>query len=420
MPRLFRNIGWLLGGRGINALLSLVYLALATRVLGLEDFGRFTLIVVLAQAIVGIASFQTWQAVVRWGSLPGEEERSAGFALALDMLSVVVGGVIAGAVCWSASLWLPLPPELRLAAFAQCAAALLAIRSTPTGILRLHDRYDLAALAESALPATRAVGAILAWLFWPGITGFVAAWALAELACAAAYWWLARGLTPIRFSDVSLRALPHRHAGVWRFVWATNLSRSLAISARQAILLMVGALGGAEMAGGYRVAAQLGQALVQLGEAVSRAIYPEFVRAGKGARAISVSMARLAGGTGLIALALAWLMGGWALTMLAGPEFGFAHGALIVLAGAGALELLGASWDALLVARHRAELAFGVRAVPQIAVLFALPFAITAAGLPGVAACVLIGSALTVIGLAIAAQITHDLPGPQSLETPVA
>ena len=35
MRRLFTNMGWLLGGRGINAVLSLVYLALATRTLGL-------------------------------------------------------------------------------------------------------------------------------------------------------------------------------------------------------------------------------------------------------------------------------------------------------------------------------------------------------------------------------------------------
>ncbi|MDE8650896.1 lipopolysaccharide biosynthesis protein [Novosphingobium album (ex Liu et al. 2023)] len=412
MSRLFRNIGWLLGGRGVNAVFSLVYLALATRMLGLQDFGRFSLIVVLAQAIAGVASFQTWQAVVRWGSIEGEQARSAGFALALDLLSIAAGSLVAALVCWSAPFWLPLPPELRLVAFAQCLAALVAIRSTPTGILRLHDRYDLATLAESTLPATRAAGAVLATVLWPRVAGFVAAWGIAELACAATYWWLARGLTPVRLADVSLTALPRRHAGVWRFVWATNLSRSLAISAKQAILLLVGALGGAGLAGGYRVASQLGQALVQLGEAVSRAIYPEFVRAGKAARALSANMVRLAAGTSVLALVLAWIGGKWAILLLAGPEYGFAHGALVILACGGALELLGASWDALLVARARAETAFAIRAVPQIATLFAMPLAIAGHGLAGVAACVLVGSLLTVIGLGLAVQATHDLPEP--------
>ena len=42
MNRLLRNIGWLLTGRGLNALLSLVYLALATRTLGGAPSGTIT------------------------------------------------------------------------------------------------------------------------------------------------------------------------------------------------------------------------------------------------------------------------------------------------------------------------------------------------------------------------------------------
>ena len=65
MKNVFRNLGWLLGSRGINAVLSLVYLALATRTLGVAGFGQFAMILVFAQGIAGIASFNTWQAVVK-------------------------------------------------------------------------------------------------------------------------------------------------------------------------------------------------------------------------------------------------------------------------------------------------------------------------------------------------------------------
>jgi hypothetical protein len=72
--RALTNTGWLMGARGINAVLSLGYLALATRSLGLEGFGKFVLAVSFSQAIAGLASFQTWQAVVRWGH--GREDPS--------------------------------------------------------------------------------------------------------------------------------------------------------------------------------------------------------------------------------------------------------------------------------------------------------------------------------------------------------
>ncbi len=97
MKRLFSNIGWLLGGRGFNAVMSLVYLYLATHTLGTEGFGHFALIVALGQAIAGFANFQTWQFIIRWGANGNDEgappdpekvREATGFAMALDLLSV--------------------------------------------------------------------------------------------------------------------------------------------------------------------------------------------------------------------------------------------------------------------------------------------------------------------------------------------
>ena len=93
--RALTNTGWLMGARGINAVLSLGYLALATRALGLQGFGQFILCVTFAQAITGLASFQTWQAVVRWGQRRDTEADAVGFALALDFLTVAAGGIAA-------------------------------------------------------------------------------------------------------------------------------------------------------------------------------------------------------------------------------------------------------------------------------------------------------------------------------------
>lgn len=402
MKRVLGNIGWLLASRGVNAAFSLIYLALAARALGLADFGRFSLIVVMAQAINGLASFNSWQAVVRWGSIDGEAACAAGFSLALDLLSVAAGGALAAIVVWSAPLWLPLSADARPAALGLCLAALLATRSTPTGVLRLHDRYDLAMLAEAVLPVTRAAGAMLAASAFPTIAGFAAAWAVAELACAAAYWRLAHKVQPIGRAEVSLSTLPRRHDGVWPFVFATNLSRSLAVAPRQVLLLLVGSTGGAALAAGFRMAAQLGQALVQLGEASSRAIYPELVRAGN-AYELAAKTTWLALVTGIIAVTAAALAGGWVLEFVAGPEFAFAHRALVMLALAGALELLGASWEPLLLTRGNAGLAFSLRAVPLVFAFLLLAPLTARYGIDGAAACVLLSSALAVGGLGYAA-----------------
>ena len=398
-----RNLGWLLGGRGVNALFSLVYLALATRTLGISDFGRFSLVAVMAQAICGIASFSAWQMVVRWGAAPGMAKRAAGFALALDLVAMPVGGLIALAAVWSAPSWLPLPLELRPVALALCLATLVAMRSSPIGILRLHDRYDLAALAEAALPATRAAGAVLAAAFLPTMGGFLMAWGAAELVCTALYWILAWRIEPLRAADVSLTRLPRNDPAVWRFVWATSLSRSLAVSARQVPLLLVGAVGGAAVAGGFRVAAQLGQALVQLGEALSRAVYPEFVREAERAGDLARHAGMLALATGGLAVTAAGFAGERLVALIAGPGFVLVHGAMTMLALAGAVDLLAASADALLVARGRAWRVFVLRAVPLLGAVALLAPAVARFGLTGAAGCILIASAASAVGLGYSA-----------------
>jgi O-antigen/teichoic acid export membrane protein len=394
-----KNLGWLLGGRGINAVFSLLYLGLATRCLGLEGFGRFTLLVVMAQAIVGFAGFSTWQAIVRWGVIEGEESVATGFAMALDIVSVLAGSVIAFVVVWTAGLWLPLPPEHRWAAIALSLGSLIAIRSTPTGILRLHNRYDLAAVAEVALPATRAIGAVAAALLFPYVGGFVAAWMAAELACAAVYWTFAARITRLRLPDVSLRRMPARHAKVWRFVWSTSFSRSLAVSSKQIIILLVGALGGAALAGAFRVASQIGLAIVQLGEAVSRSVYPELVRMRRGAGRLAARASLLSLGAGGVATLLAAIIGKWGLTAVVGPDFAFAYVAMVALVAAGSVELSVASLDALLVADGKADTAFLIRLVPLVLALALLPSAITGWGLAGAACCILLSSVSTAIGL---------------------
>src|SRR5690606_41970307 len=65
--RILTNTGRLLGGKGIGGVLSIFYLAVLTRTLGVTGFGQFVLITGAAQAIILIDSFKTWQVVVWYG-----------------------------------------------------------------------------------------------------------------------------------------------------------------------------------------------------------------------------------------------------------------------------------------------------------------------------------------------------------------
>lgn len=395
-------MGWLLGGRGINALLSLVYLALAARALGTEGFGYFALIIALGQAVTGLANFQTWQFVVRWGANGEGPAEATGFAIALDMLSVAMGAVMAALLVWSAPWWLPLPTDLLWLTFGYCIVSLLSIRTTPTGLLRLRFKFGIATAAETVQPTIRAAGAVLAWLFMPDVTGFVIAWAASEVAVALALWIAAGRIERIDLSKVSLWRIPKQHADAWKFVWSTNMSGSLTIANKQIMILLVGAFGGAALAGGFRIASQLGQALVTLAQAISKAILPELVHAKDDALEIARRMANIALIGGVIAVGVALLFGRWGLELIAGEEFRVFYWAMVILSIAGAVELVGASLESLLVSAGRAGTAFLVRAVPTLIALLALDAAIDWNGAKGAAFAVLGSSSLAVIGFYVA------------------
>lgn len=397
--RALTNTGWLMGARGINAVLSLGYLALATRALGIEGFGQFILVVAFAQAISGLASFQTWQAVVRWGQRRETVGDSIGFALGLDLLSIALGSAIAAALLGLGGAWLPVPAELRWEAFALTIVWLMAARSTPTGILRLHDRYAQAAAADSTTSIVRIACSLLAAFLAPTIPVFLLAWAAGELATAAVYWRFALRLEPLSVRTISLRRLPAAEKGAWGFVLGTGLSGMLLIASRQLIVLLVGALGGAAMAAIYRVAAQLGEGLLKLAQALVRATYPELVRDPGQAWHIAARIGKIALFTGLAAVVLAATAGHWVIVAIAGGEYAAAYAPMIVLSAAAAIELAGATLEALLVSRGHALRNFMLRAVPTALAVASLPFLVPLAGASGAAAAVFGASLLTVTAL---------------------
>jgi len=409
VKQVFANMGWLLGGRGFNAVLSLVYLAIAARTLGTVGFGHFALIIALGQAITGFSSFQTWQFIVRWGADPdnpgidlARAREATGFAVALDGVSMAVGTLASAVLVLTAPLWLDVPTELMWLTFGYCVISLLTIRTTPTGMLRLHSEYGRAAGAEAVQPVIRATGAVLAWWLMPDVTGFILAFALSEVGTAIALWIVAARVQPVPLSSISLRTIPSRHKDAWKFVLSTNMSGSLAVAGKQVMILLVGTFGGAYLAGGFRIANQLGVALIALAQTISKAILPELVQSRDGAVDIARRMANIAAMAGVTAVITAILLGRPGIALIAGEQFTGFYWAMIILSIAGAVELVGASLESLLVSAGKAHVAFLVRLFPTVLALVMLEAAIGWKGAQGAGFAVLGSSVLTVVGFYLA------------------
>src|SRR5690606_21889175 len=169
-------------------------------------------------------------------------------------------------------------PELAQSALFFALAVLLSIKSTPTGILRVENRFDLTVYAESIVPMVRLIGTVIVWLTDPSLVNFLIVWALSEVCTAIGYWmfamWHSRDIMSPRNLFRARFAL-RENRGIGEFLMITNLGSTLAGLSQNMALLIVGYFVGPAAAGLFRLASQLSVAMTKISVLLSRAIFAE-------------------------------------------------------------------------------------------------------------------------------------------------
>ncbi|GGD45928.1 lipopolysaccharide biosynthesis protein [Croceicoccus pelagius] len=420
LSRMLTNVAWLIGGKGFGAVCSLVYLAILTRSLGLKDFGHFALIFGTSQALIALAEFQTWRVVVKYGVEHvhqkdwGKFGRLAMMSGVLDVIGAVLGCVIAYFAFYEFADALELNPTLVDTAFWFNVAALWALVSAPTGIVRALDRFDMAVYIEAIVPLGRLLAAIAIWLTGPSLVLFLIAWAVIDLLEAAIYWIVARRLCPQAIRLAHLKdafKAREENPGLVRFFFVTYASATVEAVFRHGPLLAVGYFVNTSAAGLFRLANQLAQGLAKLSSLLSRAAYAEISRAkvasaAKEFRKLAAQTSKIAGAGGAIVVLLAVALGGQIMALLGGDEFRGGYVILIPLTVAASFELAGVAFEPVLHSTGKAMLSLISRLVSVFAAAAAVYVLVGPYGSPGIAWAVAIGGAVGYVVMGILAVMT--------------
>ncbi|HSQ95892.1 MAG TPA: lipopolysaccharide biosynthesis protein [Croceibacterium sp.] len=420
LARIVANTAWLLGGRSVGGILSLVYIAILTRSLGLKAFGHFSLIFGTSQALIAIAGFETWRMVVRYGAehVHGEDWAAFGrlslFAGFLDVAGAVFGTILAYIVFFHFSHLLHLNHQLIQTAFWFNVAAVWALVSAPTGIVRALDRFDVATYVEAVVPSGRLVAAVAIWLTGPSLARFLIAWAAIDLIEAALYWFMAKRLCPqaVRLAHLGgwRRAL-RENPRITRFFWVTYAGATLDALLKQGPLLAVGFFVGTKSAGLFRLARQLAQSLGKLAGMLTRAVYAEISRARVASQAhefrrLAYRTTMFAGVGGLIVVLLAVLLGGTLMDVLGGDAFRGGGSLLVPLAIAASFELAAVAFEPVLHATGHPQYSLTARFVAVVAAAIALAAWVHPYGVHGIAWAVALGGAVGYLTLGALARYT--------------
>jgi len=401
-----RNFGWLVMSKGLGAALSLVSLALVTRSLGIEDFGRFAMITAAVQVLAGAVAFNTWQVVVQFGLQHIETGDDAALsrlmraAVLLDLSSALVGMGASYLLVWYVRESWGIAPALVPAILVFCAATLLSSRASAIGILRMRDRFNYAAMADSARFVLRVVGALVALMYFPSLQAFLLVWGASEIFAAVLHWFAVHrvgDLQRIWSRGSGIRFVVQENPGIVRYVVLSSVSQTLQITTRKLPVFLVGGLVGAAAAGGFQLAAQLCRALSTASQLIAKAAFPEIARAvhkeGTGSlRAIierSLPTAIVVCGSIFF---FAIIAGKYILVMIGGEEFAIAYPMLLWLSAAACVELASVALEPSLMAANRPHIALLARLFATGVILLGIASAIPGLEAEGVAAAVFAGS----------------------------
>ena len=339
---LLRNTSYLGMSRAVAAVCGIATIALAGRGLGLLLLGTLILITSYTKAVSGLAKFQSWQVIVRYGGhgvAHGEPEHfkiATGFAFSLDLVSGIAGMLVAVALLPFISAWVGIERQYLWLAMFYCTLLPTMGAATPSGVLRVLDRFDLIGWSDTFTPITRALLAATAYLTGAPFAAYVVIWYVTDLGGDLFTWFLAwrelRRTGHLEGIRPTLR--PSVLPGAWRFAIDVNLAASVQAVWGPSGRLVVGGLLGPAGAALFRVASTLADAAQKPADLLGRAFYPEIIRMDLSTKKPWKLMLRiivLASGFALVAIGLLVIGGRPLMSIVFGKAFLGAYVPLMIL-----------------------------------------------------------------------------------------
>ena len=339
---LLKNSSYLGVSKIVAGLCGIAFLAFAGRGLGVLMFGVLILISSYIKAVSGIAKFQSWQLIVRYGGhgvAHGDPEHfqvATGFAFALDVLSGIGGMIVGAALLPFIASWVGITNEYLWLAMLYCTVLPVMAGATPDGVLRVLDRFDLISWSGTLMPILRAILAGIAFVAGATFPIYVAIWFVTDLIGNIYPWYLAwRELRRHNLLEGIRPTLkPEPLAGAWRFAIDVNLASSVQAVWGPIGRLVVGGLLGPAGAALFRVASTLADSASKPADLLGKAFYPEIVRMDLSSKKPWKLMLRgtaLVSAMALVAILIMLVGGKPIMKLIFGKEFLGAYAPLMIL-----------------------------------------------------------------------------------------
>lgn len=257
-------------------------MGLRARSLGAELFGTLSMIQAYIGTVTVLCGPESWQALIKYGTNALALQKRDEFlgyiriSFLLDFIGafVTMGLSIAGA--YIVSRWFDWNQEIIFLAILSGASAIFNLTGTPTGILRILNRFSLFTVQQTVTAVLGLTLTVTAWWLDLGLMGFMLA-ILVATASGNIILFIMSLVVLKRENFGPFWMAPMRNKREFlRFSWWSHLSLIQSIPLTHLDIIIASKFISLEAAGVYKFTKQVTQIMTHLTSAVYRAVYPQF------------------------------------------------------------------------------------------------------------------------------------------------
>ncbi len=358
MRRVLGNLGLLVRGRGIAAVLTLGATAILARSLGPVEFGFVVLIQTYVLLIRGLLNFKQFEAIIKFG-VPAHDAQEVNtirrlihICRKIDRYMSITATVVALILAPLLGPILGMQQQHVILLSFYSLILLTTGNRTDVGILRLLDRFDILGKQMAIGSIVRFLGVLIAWLLDSSLAIYVAILSIAFVSEELYLSWnghrefknhvgLGDGSDNLRTAKMS------EFKGLRPFLWITYWQSNLDMVPKHISVMMAGILLGASEAGLFRLARQFSSLLSKPAVLIRQVVFLDLTRSwhqgDDNFRLIAYRTAFYGMCVGLVFVVVGYFFGGSLLDAVVGKAYVAAAPVLTLMLLAATFELAASS-----------------------------------------------------------------------------
>ncbi len=291
--KLFKNASWLFGGKTLSGIFAALEVVILARMLGVNDYGLFILIVAYVDILDNIFDFRVWETATKYiGSYlaDGENEKVLS-VIKLSYIINIISGVVALLITvFTAKLaqkyFIHSPDAFYFIYIYAFSLLFNTANYTSDAILRIFDQFKSIAFVSAFYNFVKLAAVVLVLHFGLGIAEILFAYVAASLLALI-----------IRMFLVSKTLREHRLENWWKaklglikdkwkemgwFLGNTSFAGTLRMANDEYLgVLLLGYWSGKDAVAYYKVAKSFVKLMLRIEDPLYETIYPELVRFSK-------------------------------------------------------------------------------------------------------------------------------------------